>query len=96
MYHDIKFIISVFNKILLFSFFPPLLHVLRHFSVFLTKQKNKICLWHLGMQESMERDEMDDALEPALKCEADHNGDVTGLEVSGGSEVTEKFMQSSL
>lgn len=36
------------------------------------------------MQESMERDEMDDALEPALKCEADHNGDVTGLEVSGG------------
>lgn len=44
----------------------------------------------------MERDEMDDALEPALKCEANHNGDVTGLEVSGGSEVTEKFMQSSL
>lgn len=39
---------------------------------------------------------MDDTLEPALKCEADHNGDVTGLEVSEGSEVTEKFMQSSL
>lgn len=27
---------------------------------------------------------MDDGLEPALKCEADHNGDVTGLEVSRG------------
>lgn len=62
----------------------PLLQVLWYFSVYLTLQKNKICLWHLGIQESMERDEMDDGLEPALKCEADHNGDVTGLEVSRG------------
>lgn len=50
-------------------------------------EKNKICLWHLGMQESMERDEMDDALEPALKCEADHNGDVTGLEYVGSDVI---------
>lgn len=81
-YESLSFLsVTKYSSFNIFFLNFPLLQVL---SVYLTLQKNKICLWHLGIQESMERDEMDDGLEPALKCEADHNGDVTGLEVSRG------------
>lgn len=44
-------------------------------------QDNKICLWYLGTQRSPQYDE-GGGLEPTLKCEMTHSGDVTGLEVS--------------
>ncbi|XP_056015542.1 nucleoporin Nup43-like isoform X2 [Ostrea edulis] len=42
-------------------------------------EDNKICLWYLGTQRSPQYDE-GGGLEPTLKCEMTHSGDVTGLE----------------
>nr|XP_022286643.1 nucleoporin Nup43-like [Crassostrea virginica]XP_022289744.1 nucleoporin Nup43-like [Crassostrea virginica] len=49
-------------------------------------EDNKISVWRLGGQKSVD-DTSEEELEPMLKCEASHDGDVTGLEYIGGDVI---------
>ncbi|XP_062571418.1 nucleoporin Nup43-like, partial [Saccostrea cucullata] len=85
----VKFVSRKINKI---RWQPSQKQMLECSDTFVTgswdDKENKISLWYVGppTQRPMEDDE-GEGMEPTLKCDITHNGDVTGLEYIGSDEI---------